>query len=80
MRKSIELDRANKTKAEGQLKGGTPPAKHPESDAENKVLRQRVEAARVRVHELLQRLTFLEEQAREPVRSNVGAAAAGGAT
>jgi len=30
------------------------------------VLRHRVEAARVRVAELLQRLTFLEEQAREP--------------
>ncbi len=73
--------RARALKAEGQLKGGTPPpAKHSDSDAENKVLRQRVEAARVRVHELLQRLTFLEEQAREPVRANGGAAeAAGGA-
>jgi hypothetical protein len=73
--------RARALKAESQLKGGTPPpAKHPESDAESKVLRQRVEAARVRVHELLQRLTFLEEQAREPVRGNGGAAeAAGGA-
>jgi hypothetical protein len=70
--------RARALKAEGQLKGGTPPAKHPESDAENKVLRQRVEAARVRVHELLQRLTFLEEQAREPVRGNGGTAVAGG--
>jgi len=60
--------RARALKAEGQLKGGTPPpAKHPESDAENKVLRQRVEAARARVQELLQRLTFLEVQAREPV-------------
>ncbi len=37
-----------------------------DADAENKVLRQRVEAARERVHELLQRLTFLEVQAREP--------------
>jgi cell division protein FtsB len=63
--------RARALKAEAQLKGGTPPAaKHPESEAENKVLRQRVEAARARVHELLQRLTFLEEQAREPVRGN----------
>ena len=80
--------RARALKAEGELKSsGAKPsaAKHVptpsgESDAENKVLRQRVEAARVRVHELLQRLTFLEEQAREPVRGNGGAAeAAGGA-
>ena len=72
--------RARALKAEGELKGrgGSPPAKHPESDAENKVLRQRVEAARVRVHELLQRLTFLEEQAREPARGNGGSAAAAG--
>ena len=54
--------------------------KNPDSEAENKVLRHRVEAARVRVHELLQRLTFLEEQAREPVRGNGGAAGGGGAT
>ena len=71
--------RARALKAEGQLKGATKhapaPAPSGESDAENKVLRQRVEAARVRVHELLQRLTFLEEQAREPVRGNGGAAA-----
>jgi hypothetical protein len=63
--------RARALKAEGELKTGgrAAPAKapSPESDSENKVLRQRVEAARVRVHELLQRLTFLEEQAREPV-------------
>src|SRR3989442_14723548 len=32
-------------------------------ESENKVLRLRVEAARVRVGELLSRLTFLEEQA-----------------
>jgi hypothetical protein len=79
--------RARALKAEAELKtGGVKSAvpKHmpgaSDSDAENKVLRQRVEAARSRVHELLQRLTFLEEQAREPVRGNVGAAeAAGGA-
>jgi hypothetical protein len=35
-------------------------------ESENKALRQRVEAARVRVHELLGRLSFLEEQTREP--------------
>jgi hypothetical protein len=72
--------RSRALKAEGDLKArGGPPAKHPDSDGENKVLRQRVEAARVRVHELLQRLTFLEEQAREPVRGNGGAAGGGGA-
>src|SRR2546422_8007579 len=48
---------------------------------ENKTLRQRVEAARGRVHDLLSRLTFLEEQAREAggnggVRSGAGGAAA----
>ena len=35
-------------------------------EQENKQLKQRVEAARVRVAELLSRLTFLEDQAREP--------------
>ena len=34
-------------------------------ESENKTLRQRMDAARSRVHELLGRLTFLEEQARE---------------
>ncbi len=64
--------RARALKAEAELKGGgrsTAPKHAPASsdaDAENKVLRQRVEAARERVHELLQRLTFLEVQAREP--------------
>ena len=66
--------RTRALKAEAELKAGgpaprgtaPPPVKHPDSDAENKALRQRVEAARLRVHELLQRLTFLEEQAREP--------------
>jgi hypothetical protein len=79
--------RARALKAEGELKSGgvkSAAPKHaapaPESDAENKMLRQRVEAARVRVHELLQRLTFLEEQAREPVRGNGGAAEAAGGT
>lgn len=36
-----------------------------ELEADNKGLRQRVDAARVRMHELLGRLGFLEEQARE---------------
>jgi len=44
---------------------------------ENKTLRQRVEAARLRVHDLLSRLTFLEEQARES-GGNGGGRAAGG--
>ena len=35
-------------------------------EQENKTLRQRVEAAKLRVHDLLGRLTFLEDQAREP--------------
>ena len=72
--------RARALKAEGELKGKHAPAaaSSSASDAENKALRQRVEAARSRVHELLQRLTFLEEQAREPVRGNGGAAAATG--
>jgi len=35
-------------------------------ETENKTLRQRVEAARVRAHDLLGRLAFLEEQTREP--------------
>jgi len=79
--------RARALKAEGELKSGGVKSAAPkhapatsDSDAENKVLRQRVEAARVRVHELLQRLTFLEEQAREPVRGNGGAAEAAGGT
>jgi hypothetical protein len=78
--------RSRALKAEADLKAGggrSSAPKHaatpaPDSEAENKVLRHRVEAARVRVHELLQRLTFLEEQAREPVRGNGGAAGGGG--
>ena len=34
-------------------------------EQENRTLRQRVEGARTRVHDLLSRLTFLEEQARQ---------------
>ena len=47
-------------------------------EQENKALRQRVEAARGRVHDLLSRLTFLEEQARETAGGNGGGRAAGG--
>ena len=46
-------------------------------EQENKVLRLRVEAARGRVHDLLSRLTFLEEQARQG--GNGGGGSAGGA-
>jgi len=87
--------RARAVKAEAELKessgrGGS--AAKPDAETrnrvadleqENKTLRQRVEAARGRVHDLLSRLTFLEEQAREAggnggVRSAAGGAAAGG--
>ncbi len=81
--------RARAVKAEGELKesagrGGSSAAKpDPEMrnrvadlEQENKTLRQRVEAARLRVHDLLSRLTFLEEQARE-AGGNGGVRAAG---
>jgi len=88
--------RARAVKAEGELKesGGRGGGSATKPDAEtrnrvadleqeNKTLRQRVEAARLRVHDLLSRLTFLEEQAREAggnggVRSTGGGAPAGG--
>ena len=88
--------RARAVKAEGELKesagrgGGSAAKPDPETrnrvadlEQENKTLRQRVEAARLRVHDLLSRLTFLEEQAREAggnggTRSAGGSAAAGG--
>ena len=47
-----------------------------ELEQENKTLRQRVEAAKLRVHDLLGRLTFLEEQAREA--GNGGGGGGGG--
>jgi len=49
-------------------------------EQENKTLRQRVEAARLRVHDLLSRLTFLEEQARESGGNGGGRAAGGSGT
>ena len=88
--------RGRAVKAEGELKesagrgGGSAAKPDPEMrsrvadlEQENKTLRQRVEAARLRVHDLLSRLTFLEEQAREAggnggVRSAGGGAPAGG--
>jgi len=47
-----------------------------EMEAENRVLRQRVEATRARLHDLLARLAFLEEQGRETAG---GATGTGGA-
>jgi hypothetical protein len=83
--------RTRALKAESELKeggGGARGAGAPKLDLEargraadleqeNKALRQRVEAARSRVHDLLSRLTFLEEQARETA-GNGGGRTAGG--
>ena len=57
--------RSRAQKAEAELKTRGNPVKNSELESENKALRQRVEGARSRVHELMQRLTFLEEQARD---------------
>ena len=69
--------RARALKAEADLKEHPAPARaaapvRHETDQENKNLKQRVEAARVRVGELLSRLTFLEDQAREAGAGNGG--------
>ena len=70
----LALWRARAAKAEADLKasGGGATKLDPETrgrvadlEQENKALRQRVEAARGRVQDLLSRLAFLEEQARE---------------
>jgi len=55
--------RAQKSESELKTRGG--PVKSTEMESENKALRQRVEGARTRVHDLVQRLSFLEEQARD---------------
>ena len=81
--------RARALKAEADIKelqggaGGGPARLDPEVrnrlaelEQENKTLRQRVEAAKLRVHDLLGRLTFLEEQAREA--GNGGGGGGGG--
>jgi len=57
--------RSRAQKAEADLKSRGTPVKNSELESENKALRQRVEGARTRVHDLMQRLTFLEEQARD---------------
>jgi len=55
--------RAHKAESELKTRGG--PVKNTDLESENKTLRQRVEGARTRVHDLVQRLSFLEEQARD---------------
>ena len=55
--------RAHKAESELKTRGG--PVKNTDLESENKALRQRVEGARTRVHDLVQRLSFLEEQARD---------------
>ena len=57
--------RTRAQKAEADLKARGTPVRNTELESENKALRQRVEGARSRVHDLMQRLTFLEEQARD---------------
>ncbi|MFN2570686.1 MAG: hypothetical protein ABR537_03590 [Gemmatimonadales bacterium] len=57
--------RSRAQKAESELKSRGSPVKNPELESENKALRQRVEGARTRLQDLMQRLSFLEEQARE---------------
>jgi predicted nucleic acid-binding Zn-ribbon protein len=60
--------RAHKAEADLKSRGhaaASPPVRNAELESENKALRQRVEGARSRVQDLMQRLTFLEEQARD---------------
>ncbi len=57
--------RAQKAEADLKSRGSAVKNANPDLESENKALRQRVEGARTRVHDLMQRLTFLEEQARD---------------
>ena len=60
--------RSRAQKAEADLKARGPaaaPPRNAELESENRALRHRVESARSRVQDLMQRLTFLEEQARD---------------
>ena len=61
--------RSRAHKAEAELKargaGGGAPVRNTELESENRALRQRVEGARSRVQDLVQRLAFLEEQAKD---------------
>lgn len=83
--------RARALKAEGDLKDGgarsgagtakldvEARSRAAELEQENRQLRLRVEAARVRVHDLVSRLAFLEEQARETVAGARSPSGAGG--
>jgi len=68
--RALKAESDTKTGGAGGRGGSThaaTTARNPEMEAENRVLRQRVEAARTRVQGLLARLAFLEEQARTPV-------------
>jgi len=56
---------ARGSRGDGESRGGSL-----EIEAENRVLRQRIDTARARVAELVSRLTFLEEQARVTVGGN----------
>lgn len=62
--------RAQKAETELKSRGSAAPVRNTDLESENKALRQRVEGARTRVHDLMQRLTFLEEQARDNGGSN----------
>ena len=82
----LALWRARATKAEADLKGSGAVKLDPEArgrvadlEQENKTLRLRVEAARGRVQDLLSRLAFLEEQAREAGTSGGRVGGGGGA-
>src|SRR5216117_4237002 len=57
--------RSRRQKSESEMKNRGGPVKNTELESENKSLRQRVEGARTRVQDLVQRLSFLEEQARD---------------
>jgi hypothetical protein len=85
----LALWRARATKAEADLKasagsGGSVGKLDPETrgrvadlEQENKALRQRMEGARGRVQDLLSRLAFLEEQAREAGGTPAGRSGSG---
>lgn len=66
--------RTRAQKAEAELKSRGNPVRNTDLESENKSLRQRVEGARTRVHDLMQRLSFLEEQARDNGGSGGGGA------